>query len=690
MNWIDAGQFQLTDRNGRHYVFRRNNSGNTEINVPASVTTKAQAKRWLKNNPNKAANPTKFKPKKKPHAKGLLPWEHISPGGKKYVKIQIGGELKYRPAPPPIKKPIAAYKWAPPPPPTPPPGGWKYTGMRKQNTGRGSPGYVNFDLPCDAFKTSLTDLKAIGSGRQGKVFKAKQGGRGEFVIKIAPYDIGAKSRGEPQPFQVEFDNHKAVMDVAPGGVVAIYKTFRCQDFVPASNLNMKNVQNATKFDKSRQGIIAMEYCDGGSLASWIRSNPLSDAVFKKIIGQVLGTLAAIRQKYPHFNHNDLHLENIFESKSRGFLIGDFGWSRIKASGTNPAVNTANGTNTASFWGVGPKTDPRYDMHLFLNELRAWISRHNSAKYPKTVEFLDRVIPVGYRGETDTHVTQWRLKYADPCPGLWSLDKVLKDPYLKGGLNIANLKAAKARLRKVKTPSPKKLELIVLRPKRRVTSPMLQAAIAKLKKRGAKNLTNAELRALGAANFLKLSPKTRARAMALRAGGPANKKGKGPAPLYVNATKKTATKTEFVLPNKTKKKIPPVVLKSAKFNKLVAKIYEERGGLNGGNGFNNAWSKARTAALNQIQTRLNANKPPFSPSPPKPAKAPSPPKPKPTNNNYKLSPQSGRVLLKSNKGRWVYADGPTVSLARLKNIANRRGVSIKGLRSKANIAKKIFG
>jgi len=718
MSWINSGQFQISDRNGRHYVFRRNNSGNTEINIPASIVTKAQAKRWLKNNPNKVSNPTKFKPKKKAKVEGLLPWESISPGGKKYVKIQIGGQLKRVLAPPPIKKTIAPKVYVPPKTkPKTPPGGWKYPAppVFNANAWKKQATAPTFDLPCDKFKESLANMKAIGSGRQGKVFKASQRGRDEFVIKIAPYDLGAKRRGEPQPFQVEFDIQKAIMDAAPSGVVGVYKTYRCMDFVGPSELNMKNVQNSTKFDKSRQGIIAMEFCDGGSLASWIRSHPLSDAVFKNIISQILGTLADIRKKYPHFNHNDLHLENIFVSKSRGFLIGDFGWSRLRASGTNPAVNTANGTNTASFWGVGPKTDPRYDMHLFLNELRAWISRHNSSKYPKTVEFLDRIVPAGYRGETDTHVGQWRLKYGDACPGLWTLDKVLKDPYLKGGLNVANLQAAKARLRKVKTPTPKKLEAIALRPKRRITSPMLQAALAKLKKRG---LTNAELMALGAANFLKLSPKTRARAMALRAGGPANKKGKGAARPNLNATKKVATKTEFVLPNKARKRIPPAILKTNKFNKLVTKIYEQRGGMAGGNNFNNAWSKARTAALNQLQARINANKPPFSPSPAK-AKAPSPPKPKPKpktpsppkpkpkpkpkapsppkakakgpNFNYKLSPSSGRAKIRApNSGRYVYANGATISMEYLKGIAARLGVNIKGMRSKANIAKKIFG
>jgi len=654
MSWINSRQFTISNRNGRHYVFRRNNAGNTEINIPASVVTKAQAVAWLKAHPNKVRNPTKFKPKRAP-----LP---VAP------RSFLFHPMVHLPRP---------------------------TGPNSANnhTGLGSPKHFNLNLPCDGFKASLKTMKAIGSGRQGKVYKASQN-RDDFVIKIAPYDMSAKNRGEAQPFQVEFDNQRAVMAANPKGVVYVYKTFRCVDFVPPSDLNMKNIQNSSKFDKSRQGIIVMEYCDGGSLASWLKTHPPTDALFKKIIGQVLGTLNSIKKKFPHFSHNDLHLENVFVSKARGFLIGDFGWSRTKASGTNPAVNTANGTATASFWGVGPRTDPRYDHHLFLNEIRNWITNKNSSKFPKTMEFLNRAVPPGYRGDKDTHVNEWRLKYGDPCPGLPSLTSLVRDPYLRGTITANNLTMAKLRLRKVKTPSPKKLEPIQLRRRKMVTSPMLQAALAKLKK--AKSLTNAELMALSAANFLKLSPRKRARVVALRATtGPK----KAPAKPKVNLTARKAMNTMGgVVIAPKRKPLPPGLLKSNKFNKLINKIYRSQN-KKANESFNNAWNRARTKALNQVQTRVNANKPPFSPSPPKAktpsppkarAKTPSPPKGKKVNFNFKLSPSSGRPKIRApNSGRYVYANGATISLEYLKSIASKLGVNIKGLRSKANIAKKLF-
>ena len=42
MSWINSRQFTIADRNGRHYVFRRNNAGNTEINIPKTIVSKGK------------------------------------------------------------------------------------------------------------------------------------------------------------------------------------------------------------------------------------------------------------------------------------------------------------------------------------------------------------------------------------------------------------------------------------------------------------------------------------------------------------------------------------------------------------------------------------------------------------------------------------------------------------------------
>ena len=422
----------------------------------------------------------------------------------------------------------------------------------------------------------------------------------------------------------------------------------------------------------------MEYCPDGSLKKWMTSATLSDSSLRSVIARIIDTLRKIKSTHPYFNHNDLHLENIFMSK-RGPLIGDFGWARLEKDGTNPAVNKANGTKTANLWGVGPKTDPRYDHHLILNEIRDWLIRHGgAAKYPQTITFLNMAVPVGYRGAKDTHVSEWRLKYDDPCSDLPSLTRLSRNPYIMGKKLVTspNLEAARRRLKKV--GGKKKL----------VTSAALMGA--------KKGYTNEELMKMPAANFLKLSPNTRALAMGIRKGKAAAKPV--PKPL-VNNTKRVPIRAAGPAPMKARKPIPSAVLKSAKFNKLVTKIWTNQGAIGGAN-FNNAWNKARKVALNHVQARINNNKAPFTPSPPKPkAKTPSPPKPKAktpsppkprARPNFKLSPSSGRAKVKSkNTGRWVYAN-LHYSMEELKSLAVQLSVNVKGLRSKANIAKKLFG
>ena len=656
MSWINSRQFTISDRNGRHYVFRRNNAGNTEINIPRTITTKAQAVAWLKAHPNKVTNPTRRKGKRGA-AGGLKRWE-VMVNGKKMMRF-VNKENKeyYVPAAP--KSPNF------------------FLDTLRAKGGKNAPWRFTCDL-----RKQLKVMKPLGKGRQGIVFFASRysNSRYPFAIKVSPRDLRAASRKEEQPGDVEFKIQSAAFKAAPTGVVAVHQVIDCVDFVGPSAIDMTNVQNSREFDKSRQKVILMEYCAGGSLGSWIGKQTIDEGMIQNITAGIIKTLYKIHSAHPEFRHNDLHLENIFVSP-RGFLIGDFGWARLKKMGTNPAVNTANGTRTAAQWGVGPKTDARYDYHLFLNEMRDWLVRHGYARrLPRAMAFLDKYIPAGYRGASDTHTTEWRLKYGDPCPGLPSLLRVARDPYISAKkITSPNLARARARLRKVtgaRAPTP-----------------------AKSVK------TNSELRDMSAANFLKLSPATRARAKVLRVGA----KAKGPVKL--NATMR---QNALPKPVNRRKPVPKAILKSGKFDKLINKIYKSQGGA-ANESFYNAWNRARSKAIHQVANRLAKNLAPFTPSPikaklpsplsplgppPKPKakpKLPSPlsplgpppkPKAKPKGTNHRLSPGSGRARIKSNNtGRWVYAN--LQSLDRLKSIAAAVGVNIKGLRSKANIARKIF-
>jgi hypothetical protein len=320
---------------------------------------------------------------------------------------------------------------------------------------------------------------------------------------------------------------------------------------------------------------------------------------------------------------------------RGFLLGDFGWSRLEKTGTNPAVNTANGTNTAGKWGVGPATDPRYDYHFFLNNIRDFVRRRGGM--PKTMEFLDWAVPPGYRGSSDTHVNEWRLKYNDPCPGLHSFSELLRCKYISGRkVTSPDLVAARSKLvPRVKTPTP----------------------IASLNLRAAKR---------------KLKPVHPRRVIS-------------PAQLVAARRKlKAGRKT---------KHIPSALLKNSQFDKLVEFYWRNNGAVSGKN-YDEAWSKARDRAIRLVELRLNRGNRPFNSAknvkaavlaPPKPvAKVKTPPK-------RIISPpraNSGRPKVMGDKGRMVYADR-YYGLANLKKLAANRKTNIKGLRSKANIARKIF-
>jgi serine/threonine protein kinase len=664
MSWIDSRQFKIADRNGRHYVFRRNNAGNTEINIPKTITTKAEAARWLRAHPEKVTKPNKYRAKRP------------------VVKLPAHVAAAFDPFAPPRnmrQSPGYFFRYESP----------RYGGAsspEKAGTPRTNMSPANF-------KKSLKNMVSIGSGRQGRAYIARQGKK-QFVLKIAPYDKLAKSRGERQPGDIEYDINSACMKVAPDGVIKVYSHIHALDFVPEANL--KSIKNLDKphYELTKQNIIVMELCEGGALEKWLSSHRPSDDMMLRIVKQVLTTLRTLMATYPYFRHNDLHLENIFVSKKRGFLIADFGWARLKAQGTNPAVNTANGTATASYYGVGPKTNSRYDMHLFLNSIREKCLK-DPGLVPKTLKFLNTVIPEGYRGRSDTHVNDFRLKYDDPCPGLPSLTKVLSHPYLQQKLITSpELMKAKAKLRKV-----------AQRKTVRVTSAELLAAKARLKRvRGPsppkkRSYTNAELVALTRNQLFKLSPSTRARAVKLRASvRPNTKKATN------NATARKAVRAGQNIQRKKIRSIPKNVLNDPRFNKTWLKIYKNLTPW-GGETVQNTQTRARNMARNLIRNRLNKGQSAFSPSPVRVPSSASPKRASPVkkahvNSSSKLrrvivgakkSPTSGRLKIKApNSGRLVYVNGGSVSLQYLKNFANRYGVNIKGLRSKANIAQKLFG
>jgi hypothetical protein len=434
---------------------------------------------------------------------------------------------------------------------------------------------------------------------------------------------------------------------------------------------MSNINSAGNRDVHRQAVIFMERADGGTMKQWLRDPKRTDKEVLDAIHTILVTLHRILKTHPEFRHNDLHLDNILMFKKVP-KIADFGWARIKKTGTNPAVNTALANGTAGRFGIGPDTDARYDSHLFLNEIRRHIT---AAKFPRAWQFLSRAVPVGYREFRDTYTIDGRLKYDTTFPDLPTLDQLLKDPIMKVATNTLNRR---------KTPSPP-------RPPPAATSPARPPRPAPKARSLSpkKNYTNEEFLTMTPRQFLKLSPATRARAAVVR------RKNKvavprvinAPVPAVNNATAKRRPSPKRA-PTKPTVRISPRVLRSNKFNRLVTSLLNSNASRPYQNRRNTAWVKA----LKIIEERVATGKAPFSPSPvrlPSPVSPIGPPPVRRSPAGVIKSAGSGRFKVPGPSGRLVYADGSSVSMNFLKGLAARKGVNTKGLRSKDAIAKAIF-
>ena len=450
MNWINDGHFKIADRNNRHYVFRRTNAGNTEINLPKNIVTKGRAKAWLKANPNKVIKPTSFKAKRSPQAPGLRRFERIINGKKMIAFATKNGKTRYSPVRAGQVRPVAL---APP----------KANRNYKCNTQfykrvRNSNGKTGFNASLNQnvkISNTLTlkrlytvtnhripvtkGLGKLGKGTQGRVFLAYTTPSGAFpvTIKVIPHDKEHKK----QTADVEFGIQKKLHSVIPGSIPEPFKILHdCKEFIPASSWAGNN-KKTNVFNYKDQTVTFTEFIDGGSLPNWMdRMNAkLNDDFMRNLISQVLHILAFIQKRMPSFRHNDLHLDNILvrqnpNGKYPTYVLNDFGWASMGPK-SNPLVN---GAKHAESFGIGPITSSRYDMHLFLNELHKWLQTHGGrAKYPTAFAFIEKYLPDGYRGSTNKYIRESRLKYGTKVPALPTLRDIVKDPYVKAPKNLLN-------------------------------------------------------------------------------------------------------------------------------------------------------------------------------------------------------------------------------------------------------------
>ena len=582
--------------------------------------------------------------------------------------------------------------------------------------------------------TVKKNLAKLGVGAQGAIFlgsfKRRAPPESNFIIKICAYDTSFK--GQKQILDTEYDIHKKIYDVVPRHIPKVLAPLiKCQNFVDPEMI--VPINKKPTFDYTRQNIMCVEYLRNGSLAHYLqalassRRPRLTDVVVKSFIYQVLKSLQKIRTVYPEFRHNDLHLGNVFVKYGYPYpimLIGDFGWSRLNGTYSNPFANSVSAF--AENYGVGKGTSAKYDHHYFLNELRRALNVFNKAAkdgLPETHAFLNRVIPPGYREEKDTYTSFGRLKYGMDYPGLRTLDEIINDTYFTGAVSPKN-RASPWRPGKAASPpkaaSPK-APPPVLNPKPLAPAPRV--------------FTNEELKMLSAGQFLNLSPKTKARATALRKPA-ANRK---PALLNLGKGNKKPAAASAAAPRNIPT-IPRNMLKDPRFNRLAVKLMSPA--RNGNNGYEK-WNRARNRAIAIVANRLKQGKSPFSPaaaaaanagpaagpvvrranmgprnkvklpkrpkaqavvkrkgnSAPPPARKPNKPKPAPpkkpikatqanaAQNRKAIKSPGGRVKILSNAGRYVYAEGQTLN--KLRSLAANMRVNVSGLKTKKNIAAALF-
>jgi serine/threonine protein kinase len=310
-------------------------------------------------------------------------------------------------------------------------------------------------------KTSIRKgIAKLDAGKQGVVFLASarrsvpQGS--EFVIKVCPTDKNlTKSQ---QISKIEYKIQSALYKVVPENIPKpIAPIIDCKSFLSPSELMSKSAVVNKEKDYSSQTLMFSEYIPYGPLPYYLdkiavsKRLRLNDSLMKSFIFQVLFALYKIRKVYPGFRHNDLHLDNILVKPGTPYpvaVINDFGFSTLGNANTqNPLVNKGN---FAKNWGIGAKTTPDYDVHLFLNELRKWCDKNKDKavdKFRNTLLFLNDKVPAGYREENNTYTMRMRLKYNINYPGFPSVKQILRSKYFTG----------RARLTPTPTP-PKKLKL----------------------------------------------------------------------------------------------------------------------------------------------------------------------------------------------------------------------------------------
>jgi len=253
----------------------------------------------------------------------------------------------------------------------------------------------------------------IGSGKEGKVYMGCTDGNCDSRVAV-------KVGNEPAEMKIEFMNTKRASRYS-GSVVKPIAFKDCGD---------------------NRAMMMMQYCNGGTLAAWIKRHPtrITDGTMMNIIARVLFALRDLGKV--GITHNDLHTDNIFmdthkiEAGGNTFLsarntslrsdfnikdigvtplLGDFGFAHSSKT-PNPRVTSGE---YAEDYGIRVDSDPAYDLYVFMSSLRYHLLPYRTKILP-TMYFLDRVM-----GKPE--MKQGRLLKQGTIPA-YNPTEALSDPY----------------------------------------------------------------------------------------------------------------------------------------------------------------------------------------------------------------------------------------------------------------------
>jgi len=226
----------------------------------------------------------------------------------------------------------------------------------------------------------MASAEVVGSGKYGTVYKICM--NSECKKKVA-------RKNSPSNLGFEYRIMKLLFNIAPDGIIKPieYKKTNTKDTLYLEFVNMNNKNKIHSVEK-----------------------------VKKILKEVIKTLIKIQNKYPSFRHNDLHWENIFNSKDNTkILLGDFGFANIQMNGyKNPQVQRGDYIQS---YGIGPKPNKKYDIAFLLNDMHL-------RGDPAVKNFIRKLIPKEYLELESNKVVNGRMRYNVDHSKFPSIKKIL--------------------------------------------------------------------------------------------------------------------------------------------------------------------------------------------------------------------------------------------------------------------------